>query len=708
MKFSKLVFFTLFISALSPYAYSKSTVYGLTVDYQTNPLGIDNSKPLLSWKIRDERTSIKQTAYQIIISSTDKKLKQGIGDIWNTGKVSSDQSVHIRYNGSPLTSRQRCFWKVKVWNNKGEESDFGEVGFWEMGLLQPSDWTGKWISQVPDHDSVPPLLPAPMFRKVLSLSEQKIKKARAYISGLGYYELFVNGEKVSDHVLDPVLTRYDKRVKYVTHDITDLLDKGENVIGVTLGTGWYNYHTRSAWDFDKALWRNSPTLLCQVEVELGNGKKVSLSSDQTWKVTNGPLQFDGIMNGEFYDARKEVPGWSNKGFNNANWKNSVVVMGPSGFLSAQSMPPIRVIKTIKPRKITILPNEVYGVDFGQNMAGRIRLKVKGKAGDHIIIRYGEKLKSDGTLDQKELARFIFTGETQTDHYVANGKESESWAPSFTYYGFQYVEIEGYPGMLTEENIEAEVLHTDLKDAGSFSCSNDLFNKLHEATRWAFLSNYHSYPTDCPHREKIGWTGDAQLAAETGLYNFQMAPSYLKWIDDFCDEQQSTGQVSGIIPTSGWGYTLGRDTTAGRYKRGYGPQWEGAFATIPWYMFQYYGDTSVVERYYQPIKKYLIYLKNYSRDHLLDFGIDDHKPLKVVTDGPILASGFYYSITNILAKMAAVINESADEKYFRLLGDSIKHSFNKKYYNPTDHLYGNGGETSLGEALYFNLNTEKIK
>lgn len=696
------VLFLLGLGLISPNAYSTSAIYDLTADYATNPIGIDSKEPVLSWKIRDKRINVRQIAYQILVSTTEANLKNGIGDMWNTGKVNGDQSVNIAYHGSLLTSRQRCYWKVRIWNNKGEHTEFSEVNYWEMGLLESTDWLGKWISQVPSAKGAPPLLPAPVFRKPFSIPGNKIRTARAYISGLGYYALYINGNRVGDHILDPVLTRYDRRVKYVTYDITKLLVGGENVIGAMLGNGWYNQHTRSAWNFDTAPWRNPPALLCQIEVELVGGEKFAVWTNESWKLSQGPIRFDGIRNGEFYDSRMEMPGWSKKGFDDSKWEKSVEVEGPAGVLDAQVMPPIRIVEVLEPKSIVALADGAFMVDFGQNMAGRIRLRINGESGDAVTVRYGERVKDDGSLDQNELARFIWSGETQTDHYIANGRGTTIWSPSFSYYGFQYVEITGFPGLLKTDDITAEVLATDLTDAGSFSCSNSLFNALHHATRWSFLTNYHGYPTDCPHREKIGWTGDGQVAAEAGIFNFEMCRSYMKWMDDFCDEQQPDGRVSGIIPTSGWGYTYGPDTAAASYQHGYGPQWEGAFVSIPWLLFWNYGDTAVLKQYYEPIRKYVDYLTKSSEGYLLDFGIDDHKPVKVVTDGAILSSGFYYSFVKTLAGMATVLNNRADQERYTVLGDSIKRSFNRKYYNPLTNTYGNGGQTSLGEALYFEL------
>lgn len=679
-------------------AQAQSSLYDLTTNSARNPLGIDDVTPSLSWKINDSRRAITQRAYQIIVSSTLENLDHNNGDLWNSGKVSSDQSVHVRYKGKTLTSRMICYWKVKVWNNLGEVSAYSEAATWEMGLLWQADWHAQWITQSPS--KTPEVVPSPLLRKDFVVPG-KVKCARLYIAGLGYHEAFINNSKVGDHVLDPVVTHYDKSVSYVTHDATPMIASGKNVLGVMLGNGWYNYSTRSAWDFDKAPWRDNPVLKCQLEISLDDGSTIVVTSDSTWKVHDGPIRFNAILNGEIYDARAEQKNWTSLLASAQHWQYCTATKGPSGMLRAQSMPPIRVIETRKPARIKKLDDGKYLVDFGQNISGRIQMRMRGHSGDTITVQYGEKLNSDSTLDQRELARFVRTGHTQTDQYISDGIV-KNYHPTFTYYGFQFVQVSGYYNYLTVDDIEAQVLHTDLNRNGIFSSSSQLYNKLYNATCWSFLTNYHSYPTDCPHREKIGWTGDAQLTAEIGLYNYDLKLSYEKWMNDFIDNQRSDGQISGIIPTSGWGFTYGRDPNTSSYERGYGPQWEAAFVTIPWQMFQFYGDTSVLADYYDGMRRYTSYLRKHAVHHLLDFGIDDHKPGKVVTDPHILASAFYFYVVTTMSQIASTIRKSADQKEFTMLGDSIRAAFNKKYFNPNILSYGNGGQTSQAMALYFNI------
>jgi alpha-L-rhamnosidase len=343
---------------------------------------------------------------------------------------------------------------------------------------------------------------------------------------------------------------------------------------------------------------------------------------------------------------------------------------------------------------------VYVYDFGENISGRVRLTVSGPEGSEIIIRYGERLFEDGTLNQQELSRFVFSGETQTSRYILGRNQPSNWSPSFTYHGFQYAEVT-VPEGVTIHDLKAEVLHTDFETVGSFTSSNTLLNKIHKAFKNSYLGNYHGYPTDCPHREKIGWSGDAHLVAEAGLYNFDSVTSYLKWIDDFVDEQRATGQIPGIIPTSGWGYTFG-DEQNPHYNRGYGPQWEAAFVLIPWQMYQHTGDLSILKRYYQPLKKYLLYLESHADpDFTLSFGINDHKAL--TNTGPeILSSGYFYNLSNIFSEMAAELGVQEDEYYFENLSEKIREGYRNRFYDEDTDEWGNGSQTSLAGTLYHGL------
>ncbi len=676
----------------------------LLVDYMINPQGLDNPEPGFSWQLVSSGKAKYQSAYQVLIASDNKNINNNYGDIWDSGKIRSEQSAHVKFKGKPLKSGHRYFWKVKVWDEKDNPTSFSKPDWFEMGKLKKEDWQAQWIAQTPDSAGMPRLLPAPYFRKEFMV-KNTVNRARLYISGLGYYKAYLNGEKIGDHEIDPSFTRYDRRVKYVLYDVTDLLQTEINCIGVVLGNGWYNQHTRSAWDLDSAIWREDPSLMAQLEISYADGSKETFTTDNTWKVGHGPVIFDGIRNGEHYDARKEIPGWNKPGFDDSRWNNAYAVVGPEGKLSAQVMPPIREIRTLGPVDITEPKENIFVIDFGENITGRLRLSIEGEDGQEIVMRYGERLKEDGTLDQKELARFIWTGETQTDHYICKGEGTESWESSFVYHGFQYVEIQGLKQSPSREDFQAVVLHTDLKPAGSFSCSNEMFNTLQNITLNSFLGNYHGYPTDCPHREKIGWSGDAQLVSAMGLYNFNMVPAYLKWIDDFADEQRPDGKVAAIIPTSGWGYTHGRGPNR---EFGYGPHWDGAYINIPWDMYMFTGDTCIIKRYYRGFKRYMDYLERSAIAYVLEYGIDDHKPVTTITDGDILSTAYFYDFALKMARMAGDIHLEEDNTYYLDLSKKIYRAFNDRFFNKESGIYGNGGQTSLSMALYLDLVPEAEK
>ena len=679
-----------------------SAPVNLIVDHLENPLGLDNKYPRFSWQ-HDYRPDFRQTAWQIMVASSYGRLQEGDADIWDSGRINSSQSVHIPFQGTSLLSGKQYFWKVRTWDQDDVTAGFSQISRWEMGLLEENDWQARWITAVESYDSVPPLLPAPYFRKEFSLPAN-IESARLYVSGLGYYEAFINGKKVGDHVLDPVKTHYDRRVKYVTYDVDEYIRDGRNALGVLLGTGWYNQHTREAWDFDQAPWRDSPKLLCQLVITGIDGTKSIITSDGTWKQSAGPIVFDGVHNGETYDARLEIAGWNEPGFDDASWFPAIVTDGPGGKLSSQVMPPIRVIDSISPVDSWRINDTVMMFDLGQNITGWARIKVAGPIGSMVTLRYGERIYEDGTLDLEELSRFIWTGDTQTDRYILKGSGTEAWHPVLTYHGFQYIEV-SVPGNGTELNdIQGHVVYTDLEEKGYFSCSEDLFNRIHENLIWSFLGNYHGYPTDCPHREKMGWTGDALLVAEAGLFNFDIVSSYLKWIDDFTDEQRSGGQLPGIIPTSGWGYTYGGNPET--RPRGYGPQWEGAFMEIPWQMYRFTGDTTIIERYYNRFRQYIDYLTVHSEGNLLDFGIDDHKQLKPLTHGDYLSSAFYYRFASMLGEMAGITGRTADSKYYAGLSAEIRKAFNNKYFDNQRGIYLHGGQTPMAMALYFGIADEQ--
>lgn len=695
---SRLIFFVFCLISFQV-AFAEINVFDLTVDYQKKPLGIASASPKLSWKIQNNDNGTSQTAYRILVASKKSLLQEGKADVWDSRKVNSDQSIQVNYQGKRLESRQRYFWKVKVWDQEGKAGSYSPIDWWEMALLDADDWQAKWIRHPDQVDNELLAKPAPFFRKSFSATKP-ITSARAFVTGLGYFEMYLNGQKVSDHILDPVKTRYDKTVKYLVHDITDLVKEGENAVGMVLGTGWFNHFAKAAWQFDQAPWRAYPTMICQLEITYQDGSRQVVISDDSWKSSSGPIIFDGIRNGETYDSRKEMPGWSRSGFNDERWQAAKVVDGPSGKLLPQFIPAIKEMQIVKPVSVTEIKPGVYVFDLGQNISGYSRIEVAGPAGTEITLKHGERLFPDGAVEQKQILRFLKTGEAQTDHYILKGEGLETWSPRFVYHGYQYVEVSGLPAPPTLEMLKGIVIHTSFESAGNFACSNPLFNRIQELTRWSYIGNYHGIPTDCPHREKIGWSGDGLLVAEAGLFNYDTETAYIKWMDDFVDEQQADGNLPGVVPTSGWGYEYGKNP---KYRPlGYGPSWEGAMIVIPWQIYQFSADTSVLSRFYEPMKNYLGYLEKNAEDLLLNFGIDDHKSFYTHTGPEIIASGYYAYLTDMFADIAAILQKSGDHEHYSQMSQNIRKAFNEKYYNEEDASYGNGGQTSLSEALFMDL------
>lgn len=682
-------------------AQASVTLTTLKCEYLTNPLGIDANYPGLSWQLESNQRGQKQTAYQILVAGSKEMLKADKPDLWDSGKINSDQSIQVVYNGKKLTSRMRCYWKVRIWDKNGKPTEYSDPAWWEMGLLEGSDFNAKWLSAPWPKQSPPPAEPCPFFRKAFSLAKS-VKKARAYITGLGYYELYINGQKTGDHVLDPAFTRYDKRVLYVTYDVTDQLKRGKNALGVILGNGWYNMHTTDTWEFYKAPWRAKPTVLCRLEIEFKDGTKETIISDSTWKVSSGPIVFDGIRNGETYDAGLEKLSWNTPDYNDADWQPVEVVPGPKGKLVAQMLPPIKITKTLKPVKITEPKPGVYVFDMGQNMAGWAKLKVKGPAGTKILMRHEERLNPDGTVDREMNSKHVKQGDFQTSTYILKGKGTEIWQPRFTYYGFRYVEVTGFPGKPSLENLTACVVNTSFDTAGTFECSKDMFNKIQQCTLWSYISNFHGYPTDCPHREKQGWTGDAHLAAETGLYNFASQPAYTKWMNDFKDEQRPAGDLPGIVPTGGWGYEIiwekGRE-----WQGGFGPAWDSAYVLIPWYLYLYCGDVRILAEHYDGMKRYLDNLtSNYTDDYIAYIGLSDWCPVEERTPKQLTSTGYYFRDTVVLSRIAQLLNKPEDAAKYAELALKIKDAFNRHFFDANTCQYAGGTQTALSCALYQDL------
>jgi len=676
---------------------SAMTVFDLRCEQLDNPLGIDAVRPRLSWKLDSNRRGQNQTAYEILVAGAENSLRRGEADLWDSGKVASDDTVEIYYSGAPLTSRQQCFWKVRVWDSQGRVSE-SKIAHWEMGLLQTPDWQAKWIGRT-KNDAV---AIAPLLRKSFAL-DGEVKEARAYICGLGYFDLYVNGKRVGDHLLDPGYTRYDRHDLYVTHDITALLQRGDNAVGVILGNGFYNVLNKTAWDWDKAPWRAAPKLLCQIEIEYADGRRTVIATGDDWKTSDSPIVYNSIYTGEIYDARHEQAGWNMAGFNDLSWEPALLVDPPAGTLCAQMMPPIRVDQTFKPVSIKEPKPGVFVFDFGSNLSGHAQLSVQGPAGTEVSMKYAERLDTngDGLVDQAAIAmhvvRFDAKQKFQTDTYILKGGKPEIWSSRFAYDAFRYVEVHGFPGKPTPESLTAIFFHSDIPKVGQFECSNPLLNSIAAASRRSYLGNLQGIPTDCPHREKNGWTGDAHLASELGMYNFFPSAVYTKWIQDIADAQLPEGKLPGIVPTSGWGYTWGN-----------GPAWDSAFLLIPYYQYLYYGDTDEFLHHYDSFKHYVDYLTSRAKDGIVNVGLNDWAPYKTTTEAPITDTGYYYVDTKIVALAAGLLGKEEDARHYREQAANTEKAFGKRFYHADTGLYDNGSQTALSCALYQGLVPAEIR
>ena len=675
---------------------SAVSVKSLTCEYLTNPLGIDVTQPRLSWKLASGERGQRQTAYQVLVAGTEQALAAGQGDLWDSGKVESDQSVHVVYDGAPMVSRMRCFWKVRVWDKDGQPSEVSEPARWDMGLLQPEDWQADWISNTQDEITDPESYktrPAPFFRRTFDAAKP-VESARVYLCGLGFYELSLNGERVGDQALDPPFTAFHKRVLYATHDVTTRVQAGDNALGVVLRNGWFN-DLEHGWDFDTSPWRAYPRLRLQLHLTYEDGTHEVIVSDPSWKTGTGPILFDGLRNGEIYDARLEQDGWDTVGFDDSGWAPAVRVKGPAGVMSARMTPPIKVAKTVEPVSVNEPKPGVFVFDMGQNLAGWVSLTTRGPAGTRVTMTHGEELGPDGLVAQVKLCGHGGRQPFQKDTVILKGDGVETWEPRSTYHGFQYVEIEGLAETPSLASVDGKFVHTAFESAGSFECSNGLINRIQGNLVWGYAGNFHGMPTDCPHREKNGWTGDAHLAAEAGLMNFHMGSPFTKWLQDFADSQRASGEIPAIVPTGTYGFDWGN-----------GPAWDSAFILIAWYLYVYLGDLRILEKHYDRMTRYMEFLKREKTgarpvirwglgDWLPPFGpADDYRANTRIT-----STSFYYVDAVILSKIAALLGKRKDRKKYRELAGAVGKTLNDEYLNPETGIYSGGTQTEQACALY---------
>jgi len=653
-----------------------------------SPLGIDTACPRFSWIFESDTNAKdeKQIAYRIRVFREQPNDERDA--IWDSGKVLSSQMAQIAYDGPPLESMTRYVWRLRTWDALGESRD--ATATFETGLFDPTAWGAKWIARTTDVSA----REAPMLRRSFTLSA-KPKRARVYICGLGYYELSINGKKIGDHHLDPGPTRYDRRATYVTHDVTSYLRAGRNTLGVVLGHGWHNMQPKAVWNFHEAPWRAAPKLLLKLRMRTAEGGAIDIVSDESWKTSTGPITSNGMYSGEAYDARLEKPGWDTPGYDDSEWESAEIVPSVAGQLAAQTMPPVRICETLEPVAITEPTPGVFVFDMGQNFSGHAQLAVRGPRGSRVTLRYGERLHTDGTVDQALIARHALkldpTQSFQIDSYILKGGAEETWEARFAYHGFRYVEMTGFPGAPSASSLRGRFVHSDVRSVGEFTCSNSTANKIQQNARWSYLSNLHGVPTDCPHREKLGWTGDAHVAAEMGLYNFDSASVYQKWMRDLTDEQRKTGELPGIVPTAGWGYDWGN-----------GPAWDSALCLIPHYLFAYGADERALAEHYDAMRRYVDYVSSRANGSIVDFGLGDWVSPGTKTPVALTSTAYYYTDARIVAEAALLLGKSEDAKTYQELAQRIRAAFHTEFYDSGRGVYANGGLTAMSAALYHGL------
>jgi alpha-L-rhamnosidase len=668
----------------------------LKCEYLVNPLGIDTQKPRFTWQMIDSKMGAGQSAYRIIVGMDSAAVAGGSGDVWDSGKIRSEQNL-VKYDGKKLEPFTRYYWSVQIWNEKGDRSAMSKTAFFETGLMETLNWKGSWISDTRDID----LKPAPYFRRSFRISGE-IKSARAYIAVAGLYELYINGQKAGNHRLDPAYTRFDRRILYLTHDVTSLIKNGENIVGVLLGNGWYNHQSTAVWYFHEAPWRARPGFCMDIRIVYKDGSEETITSGTDWKTSLSPVIFNSIYTAEHYDARLEQPGWNLVGFGDSTWTNAVIVPAPSLNIVSQVMHPVRITEEIPADTLIQLSNNTWLFDLGRNIAGVSRLKVTGSAGTVIRMKHAERLDEKGRADQSNIdVHYRPTDESdpfQTDIFILSGEGEEIFMPRFNYKGFQYVEVTSdKPVTLTKESLTGFFMHSDVPPVGTVKSSNPLLDKIWKATNNSYLSNLYGYPTDCPQREKNGWTGDAHIASETGLYNFDGITVYEKWLNDHLDEQQPNGVLPAIIPTSGWGYHWAN-----------GPDWTSTIAIIPWKIYLFYGDPQLLIRCYDNIKRYVDHITEISPSGLTDWGLGDWIPVKSVSPRELTSSVYYYLDATILSKAARLAGKESDFIKYKALAEKIKNAINAKYLNTETAVYGKGLQTELSVPLQWDIVPDDLK
>ncbi|WP_455588420.1 glycoside hydrolase family 78 protein [Bacteroides rodentium] len=665
----------------------------LRSEHLDSPIGVDNPTPRLSWRMEDSRKGAVQTSWQIVVDEDSLNVVNGCGRMWNSGRNTSRNQL-VTYAGKELRPFTKYYWKA-ICGDMEHKEIASPISCFEMGMMGMQHWQGAWIGDGKDIHHEPALY----FRKKFEAGKE-IKSARAYIAAAGLYELYINGEKIGNHRLDPLYTRFDRRNLYVVYDVTSQLRNGDNAIGVLLGNGWYNHQSKAVWDFDRAPWRNRPAFCLDLRITYADGSVETIPTDLSWRTSSGAITFNSIYTGEHYDARLEQKGWSTPEFDDSKWHGVGYRSVPSSNVTAQQARPIRNVETFPAVSFRKVDGKTYVYDFGQNMAGVTRICLSGERGTEVRIKHGERLDPDGRLDLSNIDVY-FRGDKekdpfQTDILILSGEDDE-FMPRFNYKGFRYVEVVAdKPIELGQNSLTAYFMHSDVPAAGSLEASTPLIDKLLHAANHSYLSNLMGYPTDCPQREKNGWTGDGHFAIEAALYNFDGITVYEKWLADHRDEQQPNGVLPDIIPTGGWGY--GTDN---------GLDWTSTIAIIPWNLYLFYGDSKPLADCYENIKRYVDYVERTSNNHLTTWGRGDWVPVKSHSNKELTSSVYFYVDTKILAATAKLFGKQADYEYYDALAEKIKQAVNGKFLNRETGVYAGGSQTEQSVPLQWKIVPEEL-
>jgi alpha-L-rhamnosidase len=661
----------------------------LKCEYLVNPIGIDVRNPRFIWQMNVNRQGASQKAFMIFVGTDSAEVASGKGNVWESGTINSNL-MPVKYSGQNLEPFTRYFWGAKIQDEEGNWSDLSKVVFWETGMMGIENWKGGWITDSPDYN----IKPAPYFRKTFQV-QKKIKSARVYLAVGGLYELYLNGEKIGTQVLDPMFTRYDRRLLYVTHDVTKSIQNGENIIGVLLGNGWFNY--QSLFRFNQSPWRARPKFCMDLRITYEDGSLEVVKTGPDWKTALSPIIFNSIYTGEHYDARLEKMGWNIPGYDDSTWKKIFLVGAPTQNIEAQALHPIRITEEVPAKTMVKQDANTWLFDFGKNFSGVSRIKVSGFSGTIIRLKHAERLDSTGRADQSNVDIFNQSmgglDPFQTDIFILSGNGEETFMPRFNYKGFQYVEVTAdKPINLTKESLTGYFMHSDVPMAGEIQSSNPTLNKLWKAANASYLSNLFGYLTDCPTREKNGWTNDAHVSIETGLFNLDCITIFEKWLVDFKYEQQANGVLPAIVPTTdGYGYNWGN-----------GVDLTSSIAIIPWEIYLYYGDSRLLESCYGTIKRYVDHIDDISPSGLTDWGLGDWTPIKSKAPVEFTSSTYFFIDAVILAKAAKLLDKQSDFEKYTILSEKIKNAINKKYLNREAGIYGSGLQTELSMALVWGL------